>query len=105
MLNMSEEQGCRVRTCRRGDDFTDQRDKVMKAFIKRACGYKAKEEVRELRQVIRQDGTTENEMVLTKVISKDVPADLSAARWYLEGGGQSETLTLEEAARLIDEQE
>lgn len=81
----------------------DSRERVMKAFIKRACGYKTKEEVRELKEVKKADGTTSSELVLTKVISRDVPADLAAARWYLEGAGQSEDMTLEEAQRMLDE--
>lgn len=82
----------------------DPRDKVMRAFIKKACGYKSKEEVRELRQVRGKDGENRNEMVLTKVVSRDVPADLAAVKWYLEGcGTQEQELTLEEAQRILDE--
>lgn len=85
----------------------DSRDRVMRAFIKRACGYKTKEEVRELKEVKKPDGTTESELVLTKVISRDVPADLAAARWYLEGAGQGQSeqdeITLQEAQRILDE--
>jgi hypothetical protein len=84
----------------------DSRDRVMRAFIRRACGYKTKEEVRELKEIKKPDGTTESELVLTKVISRDVPADLAAARWYLEGGGQGSEqteITLQEAQRMIDE--
>ena len=82
----------------------DPRDKVMRAFIKKACGYKSKEEVRELRQVRGKDGENRNEMVLTKVVSRDVPADLAAVKWDLEGcGTQEQGLTLEEAQRILDE--
>lgn len=43
-------------------------------------------------------------MVLTKVVSRDVPADLAAVKWYLEGcGTQEQELTLEEAQRILDE--
>jgi len=90
-----------------GTGMSDSREKVMKAFIKRACGYKTKEEVRELKEIKKPDGSTESELVLTKVISRDVPADLAAARWYLEGGGQggreNAEITLKEAQRIIDE--
>lgn len=85
----------------------DARERVMKAFIKRACGYKAKEEVRELKEVKNEDGSLKQTLVLTKVVSKDVPADLAAARWYLEGAGEEETLSLEDAKAILmqDEQE
>ena len=83
-----------------------QEQQVLQAFLKRACGYVAKEEVHELKDVKGDDGSVTRELVLTKVVSKEVPPDLAAARWYLERQGiaevpKREELDLEEARRLL----
>ena len=56
-----------------------EREKIKEAFLKRACGYIAREEVREMRENKLPDGRVERELVLTKLVSKEVPPDLSAA--------------------------
>ena len=61
-----------------------EREKIKEAFLKRACGYIAREEVREMRENKLPDGRVERELVLTKLVSKEVPPDLSAAKWLLE---------------------
>lgn len=61
-----------------------EREKIKEAFLKRACGYIAREEVHEMREKKLPDGRIERELVLTKLVSKEVPPDLSAAKWLLE---------------------
>ena len=50
-----------------------EREKIKEAFLKRACGYIAREEVREMRENKLPDGRVERELVLTKLVSKEVP--------------------------------
>ena len=61
-----------------------EREKIKEAFLKRACGYIAREEVHEMREKKLPDGRIERELVLTKLVSKEVPPDLSAAKRLLE---------------------
>lgn len=60
---------------------------VLNAFFKRACGYTAQEEVRELKEIKEEDGTVRKELVVTKVVRKDVPPDLAAVKWWMENRG------------------
>lgn len=53
------------------------------------------------------DGRVERELVLTKLVSKEVPPDLSAAKWLLENeqkreeASQSGEEGLEEALKIL----
>lgn len=87
-----------------------QEQQVLQAFLKRACGYVAKEEVHELKDIKNEDGSVKRELVLTKVVSKEVPPDLAAARWYLERQGISQPqqeagMELEEARSILQRRE
>lgn len=84
-----------------------EREKIKEAFLKRACGYIAREEVHEMREKKLPDGRVERELVLTKLVSKEVPPDLSAAKWLLENeqkreeASQSGEEGLEEALKIL----
>lgn len=69
-----------------------EREKIKEAFLKRACGYIAREEVHEMREKKLPDGRVERELVLTKLVSKEVPPDLSAAKWLLENTDKEESV-------------
>jgi len=84
-----------------------EREKIKEAFLKRACGYIAREEVREMRENKLPDGRVERELVLTKLVSKEVPPDLSAAKWLLENEqkranhAQPNEIDLDEALEML----
>lgn len=62
----------------------EKEEAIMNACFKRACGYIAKEEVRELKEEKETDGSVNKKLRLTKVVHKEVPADLAAAKYFLE---------------------
>jgi len=87
---------------------------VLNAFFKRACGYVAEEEVRELKEIKEDDGSIRKELITTKVVRKDVPPDLSAVKWWMENKGMLFPLQeqkgrqsgdLEQARALLQEKE
>lgn len=76
-----------------------EREKVLKAIMKRAVGYKSREKVDEL--VFSE----ENGLTLSKrrITEKDVPGDIAAAKLLLEmGGGDLSSLTDEQLFEMRD---
>lgn len=76
------------------------REKVLKAVLKRAVGYRTKEKVDEL--VYNEDGG----LTLSKrrVTEKDVPGDMTAAKLLLElDGGDLSSYTDEQLIEMRDE--
>jgi len=75
---------------------------ILNAFFKRACGYISEEEVKELKEIKEDDGTSRKEMITTKIVRKDVPPDLAAVKWWLENMGQSTAESEQGQAEIND---
>lgn len=83
------------------ESFSDMdasyREKILKAVMKRAVGYKSREKVDEL--VYNEEGG----LTLSKrrITEKDVPGDVSAAKLLLEtGGGDLSDMTDEQLSAM-----
>ena len=80
--------------------------KVMEAFLKRACGYTAKEETTELKGKKDENGEICGEQVVKKTTQKDIPPDLSAIKWWMEKNGDfanaPEEIDIEKARELLE---
>lgn len=57
---------------------------VENALLKRALGYRFEEVTRELLAVTHEDGTTEQKLVVTKIVTKEVQPDVTAQIFWLK---------------------
>jgi hypothetical protein len=91
---------------RRGVMKKKEQSDLKKALKKRALGYSYEEQVKELKEVKDEEGNPRSELVVTKVVKKEVQPDTAAIRLLLESEpapAQSVEEMIKEKERIIRE--